>query len=124
MVDIKATITAIGPEAISPTDPLVILFDEDATVALKQIALLQEFESEDAMSQLTLVPGDQLAIDDQVYHVEYVGEVANDNLQTIGHATLLFTPVPETDRLGNGVYLTPYVKPDFKVGTTITYHTN
>jgi PTS system glucitol/sorbitol-specific IIA component len=124
MVDIKATITAIGPEAISATDPLVILFDEDATAALKQIALLQEFESEEAMSQLTLATGDQLSIDDQVYQVAYVGEVANDNLQTIGHATLLFTSVPETDRLGNGVYLSPYVKPNFKVGTTITYHTH
>lgn len=124
MVEIKATITAIGPEAISPTDPLVILFDEDATVALKRIALLQEFESEEAMSQLALTTGDQILIGEQAYHVQYVGEVANDNLQTIGHATLLFTPVPENDRLGNGVYLTPYVKPDFKVGTQITYQTD
>ncbi|MDN6636633.1 MAG: PTS glucitol/sorbitol transporter subunit IIA, partial [Lacticaseibacillus paracasei] len=77
-----------------------------------------------AMKTLTLAEGDTITIDENTYTIAYVGDVANQNLQTIGHITLLFAPLPASDRLGNGVYLTTTVKPAFHVGTKISYETD
>ncbi|ANK60064.1 PTS glucitol/sorbitol transporter subunit IIA [Loigolactobacillus backii] len=120
-MELKATVTAIGESAITAEDPLVILFDQDATAALKKVAIIQKFSSLAQMQQVHLTQGDKLLIDDNSYTVEFVGEVVNTNLVTIGHVALIFTPVPNEDRLGNGVYLTPAKKPEFKVGTKIIY---
>lgn len=120
---VTSRITAIGPSAVLLQDPLVILFDQTATPALKNVAVIQKFAQPELMTQLVLAEGDQIAFDDQRYTVAYVGNVANQNLQTIGHVTLLFTPVPATDRLGNGVYLTATTKPALHVGSQITYYT-
>lgn len=120
---VTSQITAIGPSAVMPNDPLIILFDQTATPALKNVAVIQQFAQPKLMSKLVLAEGDQIAFDDQNYTVAYVGNVANQNLQTIGHITLLFSPVPASDRLGNGVYLTATTKPTIHVGSQIAYYT-
>ncbi|MFD0896654.1 PTS glucitol/sorbitol transporter subunit IIA [Loigolactobacillus binensis] len=124
MSTVTSTVTAIGANAIETNDPLVILFDQEATPELQAIAVIQEFTEPTAMQQLTLAEGDTITIDTKTYTIAYVGDVANQNLQTIGHITLLFAPVPASDRLGNGVYLTTTTKPTFHVGTKITYQTD
>ncbi len=124
MSTVTSTVIAIGSHAIETNDPLVILFDQEATPELQDIAVIQKFSMPTQMKQLTLAEGDIITIDEHAYTIAYVGDVANQNLQTIGHITLLFAPLPASDRLGNGVYLTNTVKPAFHVGTTIRYETD
>lgn len=113
-----AVVQAIGPQAISKTEPILILFDETATASLQQIAIVQKFTS--ALTPVPLQTGSHLAIDDQRYTVEYAGPLVEANLQSIGHATLYFTEVPAKP-MDNGLYLTPTSLPTIKVGSVITY---
>ncbi|MFD1318617.1 PTS glucitol/sorbitol transporter subunit IIA [Loigolactobacillus zhaoyuanensis] len=124
MSTVTSTVTAIGANALETNDPLVILFDQTATPELQDIAVIQKFTDPTVMQQLTLAEGDVITIDTHTYTIAYVGDVANQNLQTIGHITLLFAPLPASDRLGNGIYLTNTVKPEFHVGTKISYETD
>ncbi|AVK63279.1 PTS glucose transporter subunit IIA [Lactobacillus sp. CBA3606] len=113
-----ATIQSIGQQAISPTEPMLILFNETATAALQQIAIIQKFTQ--PVTDLALQVGSTLQIDDQKYKVAYVGELVNTSLASIGHATLYFTAVPAKP-MQNGVYLAPTTLPTIKVGSVMTY---
>ncbi|WP_461215234.1 PTS glucitol/sorbitol transporter subunit IIA [Lacticaseibacillus sp. GG6-2] len=121
-MEITATVTAIGSQALVADDPLVILFDESATVALRDIAVVQQFVSATNQAAMVLAVGDQLMIDATTYTIAYVGQLANTNLQTIGHVSLIFAPVP-AQPLANALYLTPTVKPKLAVGSQLTYIT-
>ena len=112
---ISAKVKSIGPEAIAKQDRLAILFDETATPDLKKIAVVQEIEQ-----QFNLKAGSQIVIGEQTYDVKFVGSLVNQNLQSIGHTTLVFKEVPEQP-LASAIYLSPDVFPDFKVGETIQY---
>lgn len=114
----KATVVAIGKEAFSDKVPMVILFGETATEELKKYSVVQKLEKEETFY---IKKGDCLKIDDSVYTINYVGDVANDNLNSIAHVTLIFSEVPDTDRLANGLYLSPHILPPFKLNTQIEY---
>lgn len=122
-MEIVATITAIGDAALTPEDPLVILFGDGATETLRDVAVIQHFQDASAQAQLTLHAGDRLQIDAQTYQITRVGVLANRNLQTIGHVSLFFTPLPEQP-LENALYLTPTTKPNIGVGSRLTYLTD
>lgn len=115
-------VTAIGANALDPTDPLVILFGESATAALRDVAVIQQFDDPKAQVALTIAVGDQVVIDGQTYAVKRVGQLANQNLQTIGHVSLIFDQIPDQP-MENALYLEPKVKPQLAVGSTITYIT-
>lgn len=117
-----ATITGIGEQAISAKDPLVILFDESATPALQRVALRQRFETPAEAAAVSSYVGQTLTIDGVAYQVVQAGALVNENLRSVGHATLVFGPVPATDALASAIYLTPYVMPAWHVGSTIVYH--
>ncbi|MEE6657548.1 PTS glucitol/sorbitol transporter subunit IIA [Pediococcus acidilactici] len=116
---ISAKVKSIGPEAIAKQDQLAILFDETATPDLKKIAVVQEIEKNNDQ-QFNLKAGSQIVIGEQTYDVEFVGSLVNQNLQSIGHTTLVFKDVPEQP-LASAIYLSPKVFPDFKVGEAIQY---
>ena len=40
------TVTAIGENAISKKDPMIILFGEQATEEIRTVAIIQSFENE------------------------------------------------------------------------------
>ncbi|WP_407893314.1 PTS glucitol/sorbitol transporter subunit IIA [Lacticaseibacillus sp. N501-2] len=122
MTKTTSTVTAIGTHALDPADPLVILFGESATAALRDVAVIQQFADPNAQATLTIAVGDQVAIGDVAYTVERVGELANQNLQTIGHVSLIFDRIPDQP-MENALYLKPQVKPQLQVGSTITYIT-
>lgn len=117
-----ATITAIGDNALSTTDPMVILFDASATTALRDVAVIQAFTSPTAQSQLTLQAGDQLVIDQSTFTISKVGALANDNLRSIGHVTLLFAGEEPTPDLANAIVLDG-PKPTITVGSQLSYQT-
>ncbi|MCP8857117.1 PTS glucitol/sorbitol transporter subunit IIA [Latilactobacillus fuchuensis] len=124
---IQAEIKAIGANAIDSTEPMVILFNEQATPALKEIALIQQFA--DLHPVFNLTTGATVTIDQHVYQATYIGALTNENLNTIGHVTLVFDQVPDGDRLQGGLYLAPMTSetpkmPTFKVGTQLSYQIN
>ncbi|WP_125704065.1 PTS glucitol/sorbitol transporter subunit IIA [Lacticaseibacillus daqingensis] len=123
-METKATITAIGAAALAPNDPLVILFDDSATPALREVTLIQQFEDLEAQRAMTLATGDTLVIGATPFTITAVGQLANPSLQSIGHVALVFTAPPAEDRLENALYLKPTTRPHFEVGTTLTYQTN
>jgi PTS system glucitol/sorbitol-specific IIA component len=123
LMELTATVTAIGEKALSPKDNMVILFGDKATAALREVSVIQQFDDPEAQKSLNIAHGDHIYINDIKYRVAAVGSLANPNLKQIAHATLIFQPVPDEDMLGNAIYLTPYAKPTFSIGTTIRYVT-
>ncbi|KRM55527.1 PTS glucitol/sorbitol transporter subunit IIA [Lacticaseibacillus sharpeae] len=120
-MQLKSVVKEIGAQALSPKDQMVILFGDKATPALRDVSVIQEFADPSAQKKMTVKVGDHLYINQIKYRVIGVGGITNANLQQIGHATLVFQPVPAEDQLGNAIYLTPTAKPVFKVGTEIVY---
>lgn len=113
----KMTVTAIGAEAVNE-EPLLIFFDNTATKQLRRYAIIQEKQTDEPIE---LVVGGNVCFDDQVYQIQFVGEVATRDLNAIGHITMAFTDVPQEDRIANGIYLTPHQLPSVKEGMTISY---
>ncbi|WP_225048775.1 PTS glucitol/sorbitol transporter subunit IIA [Lacticaseibacillus kribbianus] len=120
-MSIHATITAVGALALSATDPMVILFDASATPALRQVAVIQQFENPAEQRGLHLQKGDRLRVGSATFTIDAVGQLANANLQSIGHVTLFFGPVPAGGGLANALYLSPKTRPALAVGTELTY---
>ncbi|MFD1465149.1 PTS glucitol/sorbitol transporter subunit IIA [Lapidilactobacillus mulanensis] len=121
-MEIKSTVTAIGPKALSDEDPMVILFDESASEALRQVAIIQQFGDPAHQEKLHVQSGDQLSIDGQHFKIHEVGSLVNENLRTIGHVTLIFSDKGPSD-LQNALYFAEGTKPEFHVGTQIIYTT-
>lgn len=119
-MEIQAKVTAIGAQALTTADPMVILFDASASESIKKVAVIQQFADVKAKAQLDLHRGDQIVIGQQAYQIKKVGQLVNENLRTIGHVTLIFSK-QDTNDLQSAVLLTPEVKPQFSIGTTITY---
>lgn len=120
-MQLKSIVKEIGPDALSPKDQMVILFGDKATDALRNVSVIQEFTNPKAQKKMQVKVGDHLYINDIKFRVIGVGGLTNANLQQIGHATLVFQPVPSEDSLGNAIYLFPNAKPVFTEGTEIIY---
>ncbi|KRN28449.1 hypothetical protein IV38_GL001450 [Lactobacillus selangorensis] len=122
MTEITSRVTAVGPQAFSGEAPLIILFDNSATAALKEVAVIQQFDG-DSEKNVQLQVGDQLTLKGQVYPIVWMGSLVNANLESIGHATLVFQAAPiESDQaLQNGIYLGAGPLPTLQVDDKITY---
>lgn len=118
MKEIQAKIVQIGEKAISPKDQMLILFGEDVTPQLAEVSVIQKFADRETFR---LKKGDQITIGKENYTVTQVGELVNDHLSKLGHATLMFQKAPKQDEMKNNIYLAPCQIPDIQVGDTITY---
>lgn len=115
---IHATIKEIGENAVSEQEPILILFDRTATTTLRNYSVIQKITSTEKFS---LKKGDSIFFDQQEYQIEHVGRLANENLNTVGHVTLIFDYYSEENSIVNGLYLTPHQLPEIHVGTQIKY---
>lgn len=113
------TVTAVGEDAISKKDPMIILFGEKATEDIRTVAIIQSFEKD--AGNIILEPGHTISFDEKVYTIETVGSLANENLNTIGHVTLSFSEVVKDDQIESSIYLSPHELPEVVVGTKISY---
>ncbi|MHC5229938.1 PTS glucitol/sorbitol transporter subunit IIA [Enterococcus sp. LJL99] len=114
----RAIVTEVGQHALDGKEPLIILFGENATEALKEYSVIQKFEAEET---LAIKENDQLRIGEKEYTISHVGSFANSNLSSISHVTLVFSEVPKEDPIANGLYLSPFDLPTVEEGTTIEY---
>ncbi|MFT8668892.1 MAG: PTS glucitol/sorbitol transporter subunit IIA [Liquorilactobacillus hordei] len=117
---LEAKVVEIGPEAISKDDPLMILFDETASVQLRRVSVVQHFIDLSSKKR-NLKNLKKISVDNQVYEIKHIGELVQSNMEMIGHATLFFEPVPEEPQ-HSGIYLEPYKLPDVSVGSVIKYY--
>ena len=93
--------SASGRQLMPPT--LVILFNEQATPAIKAVALIQRFTTANQSERLTMTTQSIVVIDGQHYQVTYVGALVNENLNNIGHVALIFDSAPEEDQPQSGL---------------------
>lgn len=115
---IHATIKEIGEQAVSEQEPILILFDQTATSTLRNYSVIQEITSKETFS---LSKEGVISFDQQEYTIEHVGTMANENLNTVGHVTLIFDHYSTESSIANGIYLAPYQLPEIHVGTQIEY---
>lgn len=108
-------ITQIGKNAINDEN-ILVLFGETITPDLLDVSIVQKKLDEEL---ITLKKGGQLIFGDQVYQVNGVGPLANENLNEIGHATVFFQE--DVGVIPNGIYVTPEKLPDLEVGMKISY---
>ncbi|HIZ53304.1 MAG TPA: PTS glucitol/sorbitol transporter subunit IIA [Candidatus Enterococcus avicola] len=114
----KAKVIFIGEQAIESQEPIILFFGEGVTDGLREYSVIQKIE--DPVS-IELVVGDSIIFGEQEYKVAHLGEFANKNLQSIEHASFIFSDENPHEKLTSSVYLTPSVMPKISLGMTITY---
>lgn len=113
----KAKIVRIGTQAIDHKEPVLLFFGEGVTEGLEEYSVIQKITNPQAIE---LAVSDKIIFGDETYHVTYVGQFANQNLQTIEHVSFVFSDEPQ-EKMASSVYLTPAKVPTIKVGMTVTY---
>lgn len=113
----KAIITNIGANAISPNEQVMILFgDKEITENLQKVSVAQKFTTPRQGFQIS----DEIIIDGEKFEVKYKGKLVDQNFVELGHLTLFFNEVPENPQ-HNAIYLKPFAMPQIHVGSEIEY---
>ena len=108
-------ITQIGKHAINDEN-ILVLFGQTITPDLLDVSIVQKVIDD---QPIALKKGGQLIFGDQVYQVNGVGPLANENLNEIGHATVFFQE--EVGMIPNANYVTPEKLPELEVGMKIIF---
>lgn len=119
-----STIKAIGPNAISEKDRVVILFGQTAKDELQDVSVIQAFDDEQAAQAVVLKKGDTVTIDGTTFLINYVGPMAVSNLRALQHASLFFTDKVPKKLMSNALYLDlpeDQEMPKFRVDDEIVY---
>lgn len=116
---LKTKITAIGKQAASKEDGLIILFNDTASAKLRDVSMIHE-KLADHEQKYDLEVGQKISFDQQDYEITYIGPLVESNLMSIGHTIFDFHEVGNQPRT-NAIYLTPHVEPNVHVGTLITF---
>ena len=73
----KANVVSIGENAISDTEPIIILFGENSiTDNLEKVSVVQRFEN---VQSADITINNEIKIDDQVYTVKFKGDLVDSN---------------------------------------------
>lgn len=107
-------IGVIAHEALQ--DNMLILFKIGAPDDIVDYCFVH---SHDQLKQ-PLEVGDQLQINEEIYPLTAVGEVANENLAQLGHITLFFDGADQAQFPGS-VHLQGKMPSDLKVGSTFRF---
>jgi len=115
LVKYKAEVTEIGPlvnEFIKAG--ILVFFGEGAPPELVEFSIIHNGKSllED------LIPGDQLMIDNEVFKILAVGEVANENFRNLGHLVVKFNGKTKVELPGD-ICVEKKKLPGIKIGTTL-----
>jgi len=115
MIKYKTVVTFIGKNVDEMMkNNLLILFDNNAPEELKTFCILHsksELEKEVKVH-------DRLLIDNQVYTITAVGDVANKNLKDLGHVVLNFNGSTNPELPGY-IHLAPCLMNKIKAGTKL-----
>ena len=115
MIKFEANVTAIGPFVSEFLDHnIIVLFGESAPEELAEFAIIHD----GTRLAAPLAAGDRVCIDDDCFSILAVGEVANQNLENLGHLVLKFNGEQEVEMPGD-VCVESRKLPPIKTGTKI-----
>jgi len=115
MVKYKTVITFIGENFEEMMrNNLIILFDDSAPEELKAFCAIHNGSEIKGKVKV----GDKLLIDNQVYTITAVGDVANKNLKNLGHVVLKFDGNARPELPGY-LHLTPSLTSRITIGTEL-----
>lgn len=97
MEKLKSTIVELGKEwEMMKEVNMLILFNETAPQELKDIAVIHD--SSGVKEKVAI--GDHMYLGDESYKILFVGDVANETLRDLGHATFNFNGESHSDLPG------------------------
>lgn len=112
----KTQITEIGKDAYEMlSNNVLVLFGDDAPDLLKDICFMHTSKE----LKENIIAGDCIKIDNQLYNIACVGNVACTTLSSMGHCSLIFGQVEDSEVLPGSVYLKETKIPKVEVGTCI-----
>lgn len=114
----SATINHIGPDASDMVEAgVLILFGHGVPPALADVSLVH---TDSKPATRPIAAGDRFSLGDQVFTVDAVGELANGNLDELGHV-VLYVNQPEQQVLPGAVMVTgePPAMPE--LGTRLSF---
>jgi PTS system glucitol/sorbitol-specific IIA component len=87
IIKYKATVTEIGPLVKEFTEAgILVFFGDDAPPELREFSIIHD--GKDLVADIS--PTDTIIIDDELYLVMAVGDIANKNLSNLGHLIMKF----------------------------------
>lgn len=115
MIKYQATITAIGPSVEEFIDHnILVLFGDQAPEELAEFSIIHDGKE----MQGIITIGDVISLGDTKFTILAVGEVANDNLQGLGHLILRFNGETEPEMPGDvcvEAKQIPILEPGFEI---------
>jgi glucitol/sorbitol PTS system EIIA component len=115
MIKYDCTVISIGPltqEFIAAG--ILVLFGADVPEELVEFCIVHD----GTQLHANLIPGDLILIDDESFQILSVGEVANINLENLGHLILKFNGKTEPELPGD-VCLEAKQVPDIQPGSRV-----
>lgn len=112
----STTVGEIGDEVDSFLgEGMFILFGQGAPDTLKDYCYIVDVNA----STAAIEPGQHLHLDDEFFRITAVGDVARQNLDGLGHITVVFNGATEA-RMHGSVYVEAGTPPKLHVGSVIT----
>lgn len=110
------TVRSVGPEAASfLTEKMLVTFGDQAPEGLRDFC----YALPAATSTGTIKVGDTVIIDGQAFPITALGEVAQRNLDSLGHVTLVFDGAQEA-RLDGALHVADIGElPNIQQGSSI-----
>lgn len=98
MIKYQANITAIGPLVSEFVEAgVLVFFGSNAPEELAEFAILHDGTKLEG----AVTPGDRISLDGHSYGVLAVGEVANQNLEALGHLVIKFNGQTQPEMPGD-----------------------
>lgn len=97
----------------------MVIFNDTAPPELRDICFVHE--KTELIDRIKV--GDWLTIGDERYKIHFVGDVANDTIRDLGHATLKFDGASSSDLPGH-ICVDVKPAPAIKQGTSIIFSRN
>lgn len=112
-------IKSIGESSRFDTHNILILFGPSVPDYMEEYVIVHEYD--ETPQKTILEVGSKLFIGENEYTVEKIGDVANETLSELGHASLYFGLEEGSDLLPGSILLHPYEMPELSVGDTLIF---
>ncbi|WP_236686969.1 PTS glucitol/sorbitol transporter subunit IIA [Ornithinibacillus contaminans] len=115
---LRLTIIEVGEEAtLMFEEDIMILFNDTVPLDLKGISVIHDAKT----IKNEIKSGDTMVINNEGFHILFVGDKANETLNELGHATFNFNGESHSELPGT-ICLEKKAIPKIKKGSIITFH--
>ena len=116
----RSTVTEIGADVdMFLEEKMMIIFNDSAPKDLRDIAVIHDIAPLEGRIEV----GDELAFDDQIYKITFVGPKVNETVSEFGHCTINFDGASHADLPGT-LCVEEKEMPTITVATTIRFEKN